>query len=118
MKHAIYDETTNICMITKDPQRQYKDAVKELSLPIDKVVGLSKLRAKFKAYQSRRELCGSYQLFLADDRILPALPGTIGKAFFDAKKIPIPINLKKNLKDEVDEIMNSTFLMLGKGSCV
>ena len=81
------DKSVNVCLITKDPQREYKDLINPLGLKsITKVVGVSKLRTKYKAFEIRRQLCNSYDLFLADDRVLPLLPKLLGKTFFDKKK--------------------------------
>ena len=45
-----------------------------------KIVGLSKLRRKYEAHEAKRQLCATYDLFLADDRILPSLPKLIGES--------------------------------------
>ena len=45
---------------------------------IKKVVGLSKLRGKYEAFEAKRQLCDSFDLFLADERVLPSLPKLIG----------------------------------------
>ena len=47
---------------------------------ISKVIGVSKLRTKYEAPEAKRQLCGLYDLFLADERILPSLPKLIGEA--------------------------------------
>lgn len=51
-----------------------------------KVIGVTKLRKEFKSHEAKRQLCDSYDFFLADDRVLPALPKVLGKAFFQKKK--------------------------------
>ena len=45
---------------------------------IAKVIGISKLRGKYEPFEAKRKLCNSYDLFLADDRIIPSLPKLIG----------------------------------------
>ena len=45
---------------------------------VAKVIGLSKLRSKFESHKAKRNLCAQYDLFLADDRIIPSLPKLIG----------------------------------------
>ena len=45
---------------------------------VAKVIGLSKLRSKFESHEAKRTLCAQYDLFLADDRIIPSLPKLIG----------------------------------------
>lgn len=55
-------------------------------LPRAQVIGLSKLRANYRDYEAKRKLCDSYDVFLADERILPLLPKLLGKKFFQTKK--------------------------------
>lgn len=61
----------------------HKAAKEQLALQantgVAKVVGLSKLRRKYEAHEAKRQLCSQFDLFLADDRILPSLPKLIGK---------------------------------------
>lgn len=45
-----------------------------------KVIGLSKLKTKYEPHEAKRALCNQYDLFLADDRILPSLPKYLGTA--------------------------------------
>ena len=55
---------------------------------------MSKLRTKYEAHEAKRQLCNSYDLFLADERIIPSLPKLIGKSFFKKKKQPIPVDMR------------------------
>lgn len=74
-------------MITKDPQREYKDLLESNNVKfISRVVGIQKLRGKFKPFEARRILLRENGLFLADDRVIPLLPKLLGKPFFNAKK--------------------------------
>lgn len=45
---------------------------------VAKVIGLSKLKSKFESHEAKRNLCAQYDLFLADDRVIPLLPKLIG----------------------------------------
>ncbi len=45
---------------------------------ISKVVGVSKLRTKYEAPEAKRQLCSLYDIFLADERIIPSLPKLLG----------------------------------------
>lgn len=81
------------------------------------VIGVSKLRAKFKPYEAKRLLLKSYDLFLADDRVLPVLPSLLGKKFFEKKKQPVPIDLSKgDLRAEVESARRASYLFVAKGS--
>ncbi|KAK4544490.1 hypothetical protein LTR36_004061 [Oleoguttula mirabilis] len=103
------DETLRICLITADPQRKYKDLVTYPSFPLElgkriqRVMGVEKLKTKYKAYEARRQLLGEYDVFLADDRIITYLPQVLGKVFYKSgSKRPIPVSLegKRQSKDE------------------
>jgi ribosome biogenesis protein UTP30 len=59
------------------------------------VLTLSSLRKKYGAYASRRELLRQFDMFLADDRIIPMLAKLLGKNFFKAKKQPVPLKITR-----------------------
>ncbi|GHP05250.1 hypothetical protein PPROV_000400200 [Pycnococcus provasolii] len=111
----------------------------EASAGITKVLGISKLRAKYKPYEAKRQLLNEYDVFLADDRILPLLPKLLGKHFFKRKKQPMPVNLVKqesknapkrhsrsqegapfreDWSKAVREVVEGTSVVLRAGSCV
>ncbi|KAJ5176547.1 uncharacterized protein N7482_002424 [Penicillium canariense] len=89
----------SICVITADPQRGFKDVVadpafpQELSSRIEKVIGFTKLKARYQSFESRRQLFSEHDVFLADDRIITRLIPTLGKIFYKSSKRPIPIRI-------------------------
>ncbi|TVY50538.1 putative ribosome biogenesis protein C8F11.04 [Lachnellula cervina] len=91
--------TQTICLITADPQRTYKDIVASPAFPpalaarITKVVGIKKIRAKHSQYEAQRKLKAEHDIFLADDRIITALPKLLGKTLYKGSKRPIPISI-------------------------
>lgn len=88
IKYPLVDPRTSaVCLITKDPQREYKDLLEEAGVRfISRVVGIEKLKGKFKSFEARRALLRENVLFLADERVIPLLPRLLGKMFFTAKK--------------------------------
>ena len=88
VKHPLVDPRDSaVCLITKDPQREYKDLLEQAGVKfISRVVGVEKLKGKFKPFEARRALLRENELFLADDRVIPLLPRLLGKIFFTAKK--------------------------------
>jgi ribosome biogenesis protein UTP30 len=87
-----------VCLITADPQRAVKNAVADPSFPdqlksrINRIIGFTKLKARYKTYEQLRELHSEHDVFLADDRIITRLPQTLGKVFYKGtSKRPIPI---------------------------
>ncbi|OBZ71449.1 putative ribosome biogenesis protein C8F11.04 [Grifola frondosa] len=108
-----------VCLITKDPQREYKDLLESHNIKfISRVVGIAKLKGKFKPFEARRILLKENGLFLADERVIPLLPGLLGKKFFEAKKQPIPVCLtRKDLKGELERAISSTYFHQNQGTC-
>ncbi|PKS07349.1 hypothetical protein jhhlp_005951 [Lomentospora prolificans] len=93
----------SICLITADPQRAYKNIVAsdefpaELRARIGRVIGYTKLRAKYRQYEAQRQLFGEHDIFLGDDRIINRLPQALGKTFYKTtSKRPIPVVLQQS----------------------
>ncbi|EAW11956.1 uncharacterized protein ACLA_007150 [Aspergillus clavatus NRRL 1] len=89
----------SVCLITADPQRSVKNIVADPSFPqhlssrIERVIGYSKLKARYHSFESRRQLLSEHDVFLADDRIIMRLVNTLGKVFYKSSKRPIPIRI-------------------------
>ena len=102
LPHSLHtSQNKSICLITPEPQRQFKDAIAHpsfsatLSKRITKVISVKKLEAKYRSFESKRQLRDSYDLFLADDRIITYLAKLLGKTFYNTTpKRPIPVSLE------------------------
>lgn len=101
-----------ICLITADPQRKYKDLITEPSFPtalsqnIQRVIGIEKIKSKYHSFESKRQLLGEYDVFLADDRVITYLPTLLGKTFYKSgAKRPIPVTIEGR-RQNVDEAGN------------
>ncbi|PHT70258.1 hypothetical protein T459_25362 [Capsicum annuum] len=58
---------------------------------------LSKLKSEYKSFEEKKELYDSYELFLADKRVVSLLPGLLGKPFYKKKrKVPVLMDLRGN----------------------
>merc|ERR1712118_625717 len=66
------------------------------------------------------QLCASYEISLADDRLTPILSKALGKQFFKKKKQPIPIRIfrSNNWVEEINKALSRTFLFLNSGTCL
>lgn len=86
--HPIVDpRKEQICLIVKDPQREYKDKLEEAGIKfIGRVVGVTKLKGKFRGYEERRQLLKENGLFLVDERVSDMMPKLLGSMWFKAKK--------------------------------
>jgi ribosome biogenesis protein UTP30 len=99
--HSLNDSPSlRICIISADPQRALKNTVADPTFPtslssrITKIIGFTKLKARYHEFENRRELLSEHDVFLADDRIVTRLPDTLGKAFYKGTaKRPIPIHI-------------------------
>jgi ribosome biogenesis protein UTP30 len=107
--HSTGEGALRICLITADPQRKYKDLITEPSFPnalsqnIQRVIGVEKLKSKYHSFESKRQLLGEYDVFLADDRVITYLPTLLGKTFYKSgAKRPIPVTLEGR-RQNVDE---------------
>ena len=120
--HPLRDPTTTtVCLIVKDPQRRFKDLVASagLSSVVTRVIGVGKLQKKYKAFENRRQLLNSHDVFLADDRIITMLPAALGKTFYrQTAKIPLPLPIAagndspSHLERQVEKALESTYLHL------
>jgi ribosome biogenesis protein UTP30 len=114
-----------VCLIVKEdskPNIQEILAKAGESLKfVKKVLGLQSLRNKHAEFQQRRELFKRYDVFLADDRILPMLTKALGKHFLQSKKIPIPLKVTRETSLPfaiVDAIQASTYMTIPQGTCI
>ncbi|PHH75552.1 hypothetical protein CDD82_4392 [Ophiocordyceps australis] len=103
LAHPLMTETSypTICLITADPQRAYKNIVASQEFPsqlakrITRVIGFSKIKAKYKQYEAQRKLLSEHDVFLADERIISRLPQALGKTFYKTmQKRPVPVRLE------------------------
>ena len=86
---------------------------------VSKVIALSKLKSKYEPHEAKRALANAFDLFLADARVLPSLARLLGKAFFRAKKQPVPVDLRgRDWKTPVSDAVRATYYFRGGGSCV
>lgn len=70
-----------------------------LKATISRVIDIAKLKAKYKSFESKRQLRAQHDIFLADDRVVTMLPETLGKVFYKGgEKRPIPVELAGNSK--------------------
>jgi ribosome biogenesis protein UTP30 len=135
-----------ICVFTKDPQRAYKDLVASDAFPatlrekVVRVLGVEKLKKRYKSFEQKRALLAEFDVFMVDDRVLKIVAEFLGKTFYQSKaKRPIPIRLtagamldksaKKGDKEpqnivgtpqgvakEIETALKSTYLSMSKSA--
>ena len=103
---------------------------------VQRVLGVDKLKKRYKAFEQKRALLAEYDVFLVDDRVIKIVAEFLGKVFYKSKsKRPIPIRLtagayidksaKKDAKEpqnivgspqgvakEVESALSSTYLSM------
>ncbi|KAF6156156.1 hypothetical protein GIB67_024126 [Kingdonia uniflora] len=110
----IIDDRSKVTMTSADAKKK----IEADGIPISKVIKLSKLKSDYRPFEAKRKLCSSYDMFFADNRVIPLLPRLLGKEFFKKKKIPVPINLThKNWKEQIENVCGSALLYLRTGTC-
>jgi ribosome biogenesis protein UTP30 len=100
------------------------------------VIGVDKLKKKFKSFEQKRQLLNDYEIFMVDDRVIKIVADFLGKTFYQSKsKRPVPIRLtagayvdktaKKDAKEpqgvvgtaqgiakEIESALNATYLSM------
>lgn len=122
VKNSIWgSKTPKTLIFVKDPQRKYKDVLQaEDNKIVDRVVGVTKLKGKFKPYEARRALKNEYDIILAQEEVIPILPKLLGKAFYGSLA-SVPLSVRFARKDQIsaeaaqkqlDKILGSTWYTL------
>ncbi|WCJ32771.1 Ribosomal protein L1p/L10e family [Euphorbia peplus] len=118
------NDNSELCLIIDDRPKSglnkeaAKKKIEDDNIPVSKIIKLSKLKTDYKAFEAKRKLCDSYDMFFADRRVIPLLPKMLGKQFFKKKKIPVAVDLQhKNWKEQIERICASGLLFLRTGTC-
>ena len=125
LPHSLLSQFSEQCLILDDrpnkarvTKAQAQAKIQSESIPIAKVLKLSKLASDYRAFEAKRKLCDSYDLFFAEKSIVPLLPRLLGKQFFKKRKLPVPVDLKKsNWKEQVEKACSSAMLFMRTGTC-
>ncbi|RLN91549.1 hypothetical protein BBJ28_00010965 [Nothophytophthora sp. Chile5] len=120
LPHALYEDGAEMCLIVKDEdKKRIKEALAADPVPaLSKVMTVKKLRKNFSRFEDKRALAGAYDLFLADDRVLPYLKGPLGNKFFSKKKQPIAVRVsRKDVSFSVRAASRRTAMHVSAGVC-
>ncbi|KAI9505191.1 ribosomal protein L1/ribosomal biogenesis protein, partial [Coemansia spiralis] len=119
LRVPMYNESSSVCLITKGDSESHVDKLKSFKIPqIKDVVTVLQLKKDYKAYEAKRQLISTHDLFLTDDRVVNSLPEILGVKFFKAKKTPVPVNLKaKNVYNEINKALSCTYFRQTTGTC-
>ncbi|XP_041531735.1 ribosomal L1 domain-containing protein 1 [Microtus oregoni] len=127
LPHSILTDSSEVCLFTKDecesPEQTecfYKALLKKHGVnSVSRIIPFRTLKTEYKAYEAKLRLLGSFDIFIADERIRRHLPTHIGRHFYQRKKVPVSVNLMaKNLSKEIKNCITGTVLNISKqGSC-
>lgn len=124
LPHPLFDHSSELCLIIDDrpnsnlTKESAQKIIKSQNIAISKIIKLSKLMTDYKSFEARRKLCGSYDLFLVDRRIVHFLPRLLGSSFFKKKKLPLSLDLgHKNWKGQIERATGSALLYIRTGTC-
>jgi hypothetical protein len=85
---------------------------------VTKVMTVKKLRKNFSRFEDKRALAAAYDMFLADDRVLPYLKGPLGTKFFTKKKQPLAVRVsRKDVANSVRLASRRTAFHVSAGVC-
>ena len=87
---------------------------------VTKVLAFDKLRTSYKQFKDKRDLRDRFDVFLADERVVPMLGKLLGSTFFGRKKQPIAVKVTRpeSLAFRVKEAAAAAHLVLKEGTCV
>ncbi|KAI9354836.1 ribosomal protein L1p/L10e family-domain-containing protein [Zopfochytrium polystomum] len=118
LAHPIVPASAPVCLITKESSDAFTSKHDMKSIRVNEVIGLGQLKKEYQPFEAKRKLCASFDLFLADDRLLPLLPPLLGKPFFLKKRLPAPVDLTlKDVAAEIEKARSATYLHLTEGHC-
>lgn len=109
-----------MCLIVKNGDKaRIKAALAADPVPgLAKIMDIKKVKKNFSRFDDKRTLAGAYDLFLADDRILPYLPDALGSKFFIKKKQPISVRVsRKDVSHGIRAIYHRTQMIVSTGVC-
>jgi len=120
-----YDaEDPEICLIVKDQSKhrcmEMIEKFPDYMGCVKKVLTMGSLRKKYQSYERKRQLLSKYNMFMADDRILPMMSKALGKSFIQAKKLPIPIDLMREtaIPFAVQKALGATYMTVSTGTSI
>lgn len=95
-------------------------AALDASRVVDKVLAFGKLRSSYKQFKDKRELRDRYDVFLADERVLPMLGKLLGSTFFGRKKQPLPVRVTRpeHLEANLKKAASAATVVIKAGTCV
>ncbi|XP_059471840.1 ribosomal L1 domain-containing protein 1-like [Neocloeon triangulifer] len=127
LPHSLLEETSDVALIVPDLEHKTKNPDNEAVAQLYEsrlrarglkqriqIITLRQIMTEYKTYESKRKLCNSFDLFLADGRIIGRLVPLLGKHFQTAKKNPFPVRTQPiaTLVTSIHKAMSKTMMPL------
>eukprot|EP00398_MALV-I-01_sp_L67-1_P000133 gene133-355_t len=119
LPHPLWNDESEVCLITSDPQRKFKDMLEAEPVPaVKKIIGYDKVKKRYNTHVYKRQLARDFELFLCDDKIYSSMPSLTGQKVMKTKP-PIPVVLKKgDVQKNINKVLKSAHVRIPNGSCV
>eukprot|EP00026_Physarum_polycephalum_P005250 Phypoly_transcript_05281.p1 GENE.Phypoly_transcript_05281~~Phypoly_transcript_05281.p1 ORF type:complete len:542 (+),score=157.70 Phypoly_transcript_05281:206-1831(+) len=120
--HPVYPPASKVCLIIKDfdeEDKASKAIYSELKLSLDKVILYSKLKLKYKNYDTLRQLASRFDIFFVDHRLIVATSSLLGRQFAKKAHKPIPVKIEnrtpQRIIQKIQEIKQSVVYLPANG---
>lgn len=117
MKHSLVLDDDEVLLIVKDPQEVVEDYLSEHGNGgVTKVLGVEEVRKQYGTHEGRRELLEGFDHFLVDSRVAPIAPNLLGKAFISAKRMPLAVDLQRDVVGCIQKTLSCTSYYARRGT--
>eukprot|EP00923_Selenidium_pygospionis_P001865 GHVN01002802.1.p1 GENE.GHVN01002802.1~~GHVN01002802.1.p1 ORF type:complete len:231 (+),score=35.99 GHVN01002802.1:3-695(+) len=83
---------------------------------VNEAISVKKFISEYRRYEAKREICARYDHFLCFDKDLAEVKRAMGTSFFRKGKAPVVVCFEnENVRDKVDEILQSTLFRIPAG---
>lgn len=119
LSYGIHSEDAKVCLFVKDPSDSVRSELDDGGIPAGiqlTILGLKELKREYKSHERRRALSKEHDVFLADSRIAPSLPGVLGSWFAKSKQLPITVDLARATRSELERALRCTAVHIPMGN--
>ncbi|KZS07082.1 putative Ribosomal L1 domain-containing protein [Daphnia magna] len=123
LPNPFLDGDCDICLIVKDLEKgwkvdhepttqNYQELLDSKNVSfITEVMPLRQLRVEFKPFEARGKFAKRFDVVLVDKRIAKFVPRYLGKAFYQAGKLPVPVDLEaEDLLTEMNRALSTSMM--------
>mmetsp|Transcript_4142 Transcript_4142/g.6240 ORF Transcript_4142/g.6240 Transcript_4142/m.6240 type:complete len:268 (+) Transcript_4142:290-1093(+) len=121
MPHSIWAKSDVLVVLSDNDYKKRKTAIldDQFDYPqLSKIIACSKLRKEYVSFEKKRKLYASYDLVLAENKVIELMPKALGSHFYRRKKnaVPIEASTTQSFKNSFKQALNCTFYYKSKGA--